>query len=143
MTQQDPLASFGSAAFRPPATELDGGTPLRERELSRYRTYAIFGFYVAAAFVGFAHALSAKGGLVLAALAMASAATMGCIVDASTRGGYYPHSFRWITMVLWPIAVPIYVLRTRKWAGLAWIALGAGAFLVAQGIGSTGASVFR
>ena len=54
---------------------------------------------------------------ILAVFALASAATMWCIVDSSLRGAYYLHSFRWLTMFTWPVAIPVYLVKTRQGKG--------------------------
>jgi roadblock/LC7 domain-containing protein len=72
---------------------------------------------------------------IFAALAMATAATMWCIVDASSRGSYYRHSYRWITMITWPIAVPVYLIYSRGARGALLALFGLVGLLLSQLLG--------
>jgi hypothetical protein len=100
--------------WKPPVAGAAG-----EGVLYPYKTAAALGYGVAAILDGVAESAPSapmwKSFVI--ALPMATAATMWCIVDAASRGGYYPHSFRWLTMFTWPIAVPVYLIRSRGFMG--------------------------
>jgi hypothetical protein len=104
--------------------------------LDRYKMLALSGFSAAALING---AFDSAGNPLIAflvSLPMATAATMWCIVDAASRGDYYPHSFRWVTMITWPIAVPIYLVRTRKGRGVLLALAALVAMLLLEGAGA-------
>jgi hypothetical protein len=107
-----------------------------DESLDRYKTIALSGFSFAVLLDGVVETgyvpLVVR---VFAALPMAAAATMWCIVDASSRGEYYPHSFRWLTMITWPVAVPVYLIRTRKSRGILLALSGLMAVLVLGAVG--------
>jgi hypothetical protein len=104
--------------------------------LGPYRVLALVGFCAATALQGI---VASEGGPILgqyiASFPMATAAVMWCTVDAASRGDYYPHSLRWATMFLWPIAVPVYLIQSRKGWGILFALLALVAMLVLQGIG--------
>jgi hypothetical protein len=60
---------------------------------------------------------------------------MWCTVDASSRGEYYPHSLRWVTMFTWPISLPVYLMQTRKGRGVLLTLLGFVAMIVMEVLG--------
>jgi hypothetical protein len=45
--------------------------------------------------------------------------TYWCIVDSQIRGFPLLHSFYWIIFFLWPVAIPVYLIWSRKLWGLA------------------------
>jgi len=140
MPESDAHANTGSAAF---LGAEPGGVAPAGRPLRGYRDIALYGFFVAALLYGIAEARGAPLARVVAAVAAASAATMWCIVDASMRGDYFPHSFRWFTMITWQIAVPVYLFRSRKWQEALWRVIVAGALLGAgKVLGSTLVELF-
>jgi hypothetical protein len=108
-----------------------------DASLDLYRTIALSGFGLAVLLDGVVESgyvpLVVR---VFAALTMAAAATMWCIVDASSRGDYYPHSFRWLTMIVWPVAVPVYLVRTRKRRGILLAVAGLVAVLLLAAAGA-------
>lgn len=59
----------------------------------------------------------------LFSVAIASAATGWCSVDARLRGRPMLHIVRIITFFTWPIASPIYLIYSRRWRGLGLAAL--------------------
>jgi hypothetical protein len=125
--------------WKPPVDSPVSASP---SSLVRYRTFALAGFCVSVALDG---SLSRSASLtrILVVFSMATAATMWCTVDASSRGEYYPHSLRWVTMLTWPIAVPVYLMQTRKWRGVRLTALGFAAVIVLELVGYAVGQVLR
>jgi hypothetical protein len=113
-----------------------------DRSLMVYRTIAVVGFYAAFALQG-ALAGAPDGLQLVASFSMASAATMWCTVDAAARGDYYPHSLRWVTMVVWPLALPTYVIQTRRWRGLLMVVVAILVAFVVEAIGMLTARMWR
>jgi hypothetical protein len=89
-----------------------------------YRWLLVLGIYVAAALSGFTQALS-NNALVyyLTALLLACSATGWCVVDARRRGRPLLPAVQLIALLLWFVAVPIYLLASRGWRGLGWALL--------------------
>lgn len=63
-----------------------------------------------------------RAGLALTGLCTASAATMWCVVDALRRGAYWHRAAQFYTFLLWPLAVPVYLIWSRGSRGV-WFAL--------------------
>jgi hypothetical protein len=86
-----------------------------------FRPLFVAGLYGVAAFSGFAQAIS-ENSLVyyLVAMLLSCFATAWCVVDARRRGKPLLPVLQMITFFTWPIAVPIYLISTRKWRGLAY-----------------------
>jgi hypothetical protein len=139
----EPSADKRYEAYDPPIPEepiaaIDG------HPLALYRSIAMFGFGAASLFDGLVQALrTAALDRVPAALAMASACTMWCIVDSSMRREYYQHSFRWLTVWTWPLAMPVYLIRTRGARGALLALGGLVAFLVTQAMGYFAGTALR
>jgi hypothetical protein len=139
----EPVARESLAAYEPPVAE--GGRAAPDKHpLGRYRWMAMVGFAVASLLDGVVQASPATTWeRAPAAFAMASACTMWCVVDSSMRGQYYPHSFRWLTTITWPLAMPVFLIRTRRLRG-ALLALGGLAMvIVTQGVGYFVGKVLR
>jgi hypothetical protein len=105
--------------------------PVDTSDLRHYRTFAIVALGVASVFNGVSQARGASEAVgLLSIFGIASAATMWCVMDSMLRGQYYHRALQWITLYLWPLAVPAYLIRTRRWRGLL-MAFGGFAFLYA------------
>lgn len=59
----------------------------------------------------------------LAAYALAMPAAYWMINDARLRGAYVPHVVQPGILVFWYLVVPIYLVKTRKWWGVLYVAL--------------------
>src|SRR5438874_13525186 len=57
--------------------------------------------------------------------------TMTCVADAGARGRPMPLGVRFPFMIVWPIATPVYVLRSRGWWGLLIIIIHAAVLVAA------------
>jgi len=107
------------------------------QSLNAYKAMALGGFSAATMLTGVFDTLGLPLPMrYLVSLPMAAAATMWCIVDAASRGGYYLHSLRWVTMLTWPIAVPVYLVQSRKARGFLLVLFGAVAMLILEVIGN-------
>jgi hypothetical protein len=82
--------------------------------------------YIVAAYLTFALVIF-RGFLVhqealadfLFAISLAVFVTMACVADAAVLGRPIAFEVRFPFAVTWPIALPIYLLRSRGWLGLA------------------------
>jgi len=89
-----------------------------------FRRLLLAGLYGVAAFSGFADALSVNALVYwLIALLWACFATAWCVADASRRGAPLLPVLQMIMFLLWPIAVPIYLVTSRGWRGLGYAVL--------------------
>ncbi|MHC4970712.1 MAG: hypothetical protein ACYTG3_00085 [Planctomycetota bacterium] len=52
----------------------------------------------------------------------AIAVTKACVMDSRLVGKPLPRAARWVMFFTWPLAVPVYLVWSRGWVGLAWIA---------------------
>ena len=68
-------------------------------------------------------------------LLMASSAAMWVVFDAQHRGKPLVHIVQLMVMILWPIAVPIYLITTRGLRGLGWTILNIVGLLIASCVG--------
>jgi hypothetical protein len=118
--------------WKPPVDSPVSASP---PSLIRYRAFALAGFCISAALRGTLSNSATPWTQILVVFSMSTAATMWCTVDASSRGEYYPHSLRWVTMFTWPIAVPVYLIETRRWRGVRLTALGLAAVIVLELVG--------
>jgi hypothetical protein len=101
--------------------------------LRRFRLGFVLIAYAVFVLQGFRNAVGAEpslSGLAIAVLA-AVAVTKACIMDSRLIGKPLPRAARWITFFLWPLAVPVYLLWSRGWMGLAWIFVHFGALTLA------------
>ena len=100
-----------------------------------FRPLLVAGLYGVAAFWGFAQAVSENSLIYyLVAMLLSCFATAWSAVDARRRGKPLLPVLQMITFFSWPIAVPIYLIATRKWRGLAYALLHAiGLYIVMLG----------
>jgi hypothetical protein len=49
--------------------------------------------------------------------ALAIAVTMACVYDAAVLGQPWSMGIRFAFLIFWPVALPLYILRTRGWWG--------------------------
>jgi hypothetical protein len=91
----------------------------------RLRRLAVLSFYLAIATFGAMQVSLPQSGFVapLLALMAASTAAYGCVVDARFRGRPIVQSVHWIMFVTWPMAVPVYLIYSRKLRGVALIVM--------------------
>jgi hypothetical protein len=100
----------------------------------RLRTIMVVCFYLLAVINGAIEASPPKvlAVDVLVALAAATVAAYGCVVDSRIVGRPVLQSLHWVLFVAWPVAVPIYLLYSRRLRGLGILVLHAiGLLLVA------------
>jgi tetratricopeptide (TPR) repeat protein len=98
---------------------------------TRLRTLIALNVYAAVAASALFQALR-PGSVLLGALftvAMASAATLWCVVDSGILGRPLVTSLHWIMFMTWPVAVPAYLVCFRKFRGFL-LALGHGVGLL-------------
>lgn len=69
---------------------------------------------------------------VLWSLAMCSVMNCWCVFDARRRGRPLIQSLHWIVFFLWPVAVPIYLLWSRRLWGMAVAVIHAIGLIVAS-----------
>lgn len=50
---------------------------------------------------------------------LAISVTMACVADSAALGRPMVHGARFPFLVVWPLTVPVYVLRSRGWWGIA------------------------
>ena len=62
-------------------------------------------------------------------------ATMCCIVDSQIRGKVIGWSVYWLIFLLWPFAVPAYLIWSRGWRYIPWIILYAAGVLAVTAFG--------
>lgn len=88
-------------------------------QLTRQRNRLVAGFYLVVAVSAFSQSLWPRNGLFLwgLVLACASTATLACIEDARSRGRPILTSVHFLIFLTWPMAVPIYLVQSRKWRG--------------------------
>jgi hypothetical protein len=91
----------------------------------KLRGIVLLSFYLLAAANGAMQASQARSGMVSLVLAVmaASLATYGCVVDARLAGRPIVQSLHWIMFFTWPIAVPIYLIYSRKLRGVVLLIL--------------------
>ncbi len=56
-------------------------------------------------------------------IVMAMTATAWVTMDARKAGKPIIRSFHWVIFLTWPLAVPIFVIRSRRWVGLLLVLL--------------------
>lgn len=103
---------------------LDMGDQMRQCSNAgrkRLRRIMLVGLYLLAATWGAMQAVPLRNGLVflLFSFLIASVATYLCVLDARILGRPIVQSVHWIMFVTWPIAVPIYLIYSRRLWGLA------------------------
>lgn len=59
----------------------------------------------------------------LFSVAMAICATLFCIADSRVRGKPLLHSYYWLIVITWPVAVPLYLVFSRDFKRIWRIAL--------------------
>ena len=107
--------------YRAPKTPAPGG--------ARHTFWFLIAFYVLAAFAGIrgtirvAYDAQSSGLDIL--LPIADAVCLGCwtLADAKRRGHHIPSNTRLWFFLLAGIVVPGYVIWSRGWRGLGWVAL--------------------
>ena len=57
-------------------------------------------------------------GSAFAAFGIANGVVMWCYCDTVQRGKVFVHSFGWLILCTWPVALPIYLLHTRGVKGI-------------------------
>jgi len=57
------------------------------------------------------------------ALLASIAVTKCCAMDSRLIGKPLPRTARWVMFFTWPLAAPVYLVWSRGWAGLAWLAV--------------------
>ncbi len=99
--------------------------PVSDSYASAVRPTHLGGFLVAclyalAALWGVAQARAPVNGVLymLAALSMALAATLWAVNDARCRGKWLPHIVQFLMLLTWPLALPIYLVLSRKLRGV-------------------------
>lgn len=95
---------------------------LHAGSLNAHWTFAIVGGGVALFLSRFLFEIGVDAGAAFAAVATASAAVMWCVVDSMRRASYWDRSAQWSTFFFWPIAVPVYLYKSRGKPGI-WIGL--------------------
>jgi hypothetical protein len=78
------------------------------------------GLYVCAALQGISDVVSPDNGLLylLVALAFASLTSQWCVIDSRRMGQPMLHIVQMITFCTWPVAVPIYLVSSRRLRGV-------------------------
>ena len=112
-------APDASAAAKPPAWQPRNSIPLLVGLL-----------HVMVAGWGAHRAVSASTGaegsalpIVVLTIAFSIVAVATCNADARQRGSPLPHSLQYVMLMTWPLAIPVYLIETRRWLGLVWSAL--------------------
>ena len=107
--------------YRPPASQ---SAPARNSAKAweiRQRFVLVAALYLVIA-VGYVVAvLRPEAVSVIRLVVSAAVATMAaywCVVDSRVRGSPIVQSLHWIIFFTWPIAVPIYLVWSRRWWGL-------------------------
>jgi hypothetical protein len=116
---------------------LDEKDPTRERvdAQKRLRRVLMIGMYVLVAAWEIVQVSRPSAGMVLLLLTLttASVATYVCVVDSRMRGRPIVQSVQWIMFFTWPLAVPIYLIHSRRLRGVAITMLhGVGLFITAS-----------
>lgn len=114
------------------------------RSLRRFRLGFLLIAYVLFALTGARAAVATERGLsdLVIGLLVAIAVTKACVMDSRLVGKPLPRAARWVMFLMWPLAVPVYLLWVRGWAGLGWVALHGVAMLVLVGVGGGIAGAF-
>ena len=105
--------------YRSPASNAAAGSAAGRLE-RRHRFVLVLAMYLLAAGGNMIVVLRPEELLVrlLLPVAMCSIMTYWCVVDSRMRGSPIVHSLHWIIFFTWPIAVPIYLIRSRGLRGL-------------------------
>ncbi len=105
----------------------------REKSLVLRRRLLVALFYVLAALWGVRLAFVVDRRIdLLFSVAMAICATLFCIADARVQGKPLLHSYYWLIVITWPVAVPLYLVFTREFRRIWRIALYILAWFVVQ-----------
>jgi len=96
-----------------------------DRSLRRFRLGFLFITYALVALQGARTAVVPESGLsdLAIGLLIAIAVTKACAMDSRLIGKPLPRTARWVMFLLWPLAVPPYLVWSRGWVGLAFTAL--------------------
>jgi hypothetical protein len=91
----------------------------------RLRGIVLLSFYLLFATHGAIQVFPPGGGMVRVLLAVmaASLATYGCVVDSRIIGRPIVQSVHWIMFFTWPIAVPVYLIYSRRLRGFVLLIL--------------------
>jgi hypothetical protein len=88
------------------------------------RRFMILALYVVVAVGGIARVANPSSWiLVLYALLLATIATEWCVLDAYQRGRPIVSVVQMIMFFTWPLAVPVYLIVSRGWRGVAYAVL--------------------
>lgn len=89
------------------------------------RPLLVAGLCLLAMLAGMSRATQPENSLLafLQSLLIATFAAYWCVVDARLRGRPIVPAIHILLLCLWPIAVPVYLIVSRKWRGVAIIAL--------------------
>ena len=108
------------------------GTSGRSDHRKSVRFLLLLGFYLLAAIAGIMGTGQLRSGVVhfLFSIMAASVATYWCVLDARILGRPIVQSVHWIMFFTWPLAVPIYLIRSRGLRGLGMVVLHGIGFVV-------------
>jgi hypothetical protein len=129
------MADESKNPYRSPAAVAPVGTWAGSAETRQQRAVLVVAIYLVIAVGNVVAILRPEAALIRLALhvAMASIATMWCVVDSRIRGFPLVNSSHWVIFFTWPIAVPIYLIYSRRLYGLGLVIL--------HGIGLTAAAM--
>jgi hypothetical protein len=93
--------------------------------MRKQRILFLIAFYVLVAMWTIrANIFAAETGVdAIIAVCIAISATLACIVDSKIVARPMSHAGQWVMLLVWPVAVPIYLLSSRGWRGFKWIAI--------------------
>jgi hypothetical protein len=102
----------------------------------RLRRTLVIGFYLLVATLGAIQAVPLRDNIafLLFSVLAASMATYLCVLDARMRGRPIVQSVHWIMFCTWPLAVPIYLIYSRRLWGLVLLFLHGIGLLVVQAL---------
>jgi hypothetical protein len=99
--------------------------PTTPEPAQRHTFWFPLAFYALAIVAGIRGAYASQSSKLDLLLPIAEAVCLGwwALVDARRRGHYIPTTARWWFVVLAGIVVPAYVIWSRGWRGLVWVAV--------------------
>jgi hypothetical protein len=92
---------------------------------AQHTFWFLIAFYALAVVAGIRGAYESESSALDVLLPIADAVCLGlwALADAKRRGHYIPTTARWLFFVLAGILVPAYVIWSRGWRGLWWVAV--------------------
>lgn len=113
------MANNTKNPYRSPASNATSDSLATSSE-SSLRLVLVVAMYLVTAVGNVIAVLRPEGVLIrlMLSLALCSIVAYWCVVDSRLRGFPIVHSLHWIIFFTWPIAVPIYLIWSRRLRGL-------------------------